>query len=305
MNTRTRCVVVGTIALSVWCMPAIGQTPEELIAVRNAFAKAIDNHDIDAILSCFTEDGVHDVPVLGPPMVGREQIRAMWEDQFAGSPDWHTEEGRVLAKDNIVIVEHAAAGTNTRDTDGRSWIWPHLDIYEFEGLKIKRLTSYGDYASILVQFGWSPAPDPPDLVPSILVPDPEPTSLSAVEANGELTKRWNSHDLAALGRMTRQDAKIFAGPLAMTLDRVGVTALNEMYFQGFSDARLTPVRTIDMGNGWVVFEHVASGTHDGTFMGTPPAGYMVEIRAVWLTHYDTSGLVTEQSFYYDNLTLIT
>jgi ketosteroid isomerase-like protein/predicted ester cyclase len=305
MNATRTIVLFSIVGLLACGAPAPAQSPEELTAVRNAFAEAIHNHDIDAILSFFTEDGIHDVPLGGPPLTTPEQMRVLWEDQFGGSPDWHTEEGRILAKDNIVIVDHAAVGTNTRDTDGRPWIWPHLDIYEFEGLKIKRLTSYGDYASILVQLGWAPEPEMPELIPSITMPEPEPTGLSPLEANAETLRCWNAHDAAGLAKMYRKTATIFMGPLGASVDPVAVIALNEGYFQGFSDTRLVPLRTIDMGDGWVLFEHVAIGTHDGDFMGVPPAGHMVEVRSVWLTRFDANGLITEQSVYYDNLTVMT
>jgi steroid delta-isomerase-like uncharacterized protein len=298
--------------LILLCLPiliinssVLGQEKPDIVAIRGAFAQAIEDHDVDAILSHFTEDGVSDATVFPAPLVTHEQMRAMWEDQFDASPDWHTEDGRVLTVDDMVIVEHPAVGTNTRDAAGLPWVWPHLDIYEFEGEKIKRLMSYGDYAGILIQLGMAPAPEPIEFKPSFELPDPEPTGLSPLEANAELVARWNSHDVAGTAKMGHADSSYFAGPLGVPLNRVETAALNEMYFQGFSDARLEPVRTIDMGDGWVVFEHVAHGTHDGTFMGVPASGYPVEIRAVWLTHYDADGLVTQQSFYYDNLTMMT
>ncbi|MCP4452194.1 MAG: ester cyclase, partial [Planctomycetes bacterium] len=58
-------------------------------------------------------------------------------------------------------------------------------------------------------------------------------------------------------------------------------------------------------DGWVVTEISASSTHQGPFMGIPPQGFPTEIPIVWLMHYNADGLVTEGSFYYDNLTLMT
>lgn len=304
MKARRVVLALSLIGLLASSVPAFGQTTEELIAVRNAFAQAIEDHDIDAILSLFTDDGVQDSTVFAAPLTTHGQMRAMWEDQFSSSPDWHTEEGRVLAVDSMVVVDHAAAGTNTRDTEGLPWIWPHLDVFEFDGTKIKRLMSYGDYASIMVQLGWAPAPEMPSLVPSVEVPDPEPTGLSPLEANAELVRRWNSHDAALAAKMDRADATLFVGPMGMSLNRVQLAAVNELYFRGFSDTKIDPVRTVDLGDGWILFEHVVCATHDGTFMGVLASGYPVEIRAVWLTHYDADGLVTEMSIYYDNLTLI-
>lgn len=289
---------------------AIGQEQPDILAIRAGFAQALDSHDLDEILSYFTEDGVQELIVLGnTPMDSEEKIRAFYMDQFGGSPDWHTTEGRVLTDGNIVVVDHAALGTNTGPSTlpitGSPWTFPHLDIYEFEGDKIKLLTTYGDYAGTLVQLGLAPMPEMPDFVPTIPVPDPEPTGLSPLEANADHIQRWSSHDAAFVTKLYDTDLQMFAGPLGTVLDRSAMTAMNEMYFVGFPDANLEIVRAIDLGDGWVVTELLATGTHQGPFMGIPPMGYLTETRVVWLMRYNAEGLVTEGSFYYDNLTLMT
>ena len=293
-----------TVVLAV-CAQVTAQTPDELIVVRNAYAKAIDDHDIDAILSHLAEDFVVDATTFDAPISSREHLRAMWEDLYDANRDWHSSDDTlVLASGNIVVVEHASLGTNTREAAGLPWIWPHIDVYEFEGLKIKHHMSYGDYASILVQLGMMPAPEMPALVPSIAVPAPEATGLSPMEANTDQINRWNSHDAALVTNTYHADAQIFAGPLGMTLDRIATTAMNEMYYSAFPDVKLEIVRAIDLGEGWVITELLATATHQASFLGIPAAGYPTEIRVVWLTHFDADGLVTELSFYYDNLTLI-
>ena len=301
----TICAILALITLSV-CIPAHAQTSEELIAVRNDYAKAIDDHDIDAIISHLADDFVVDGTTFAIPLVTPEQVRALWEDLYAASQDWHSSDNpRILASGNIVVVEHASLGTNTREVDGIPWQWPHVDIYEFEGLKIKRHMSYGDYASIYVQLGLMPMSDIPEFVPSITVPDPEPTGLSPLEANAEHVKRWNSHDAAEMAKIYDTDSKIFAGPLGTALDRDAMTAMNEMYFSAFPDVELEIVRVIDLGQNWVVTELVSRSTHQGSFMGIPPMGYPTELRAVWLIRYTANGLLAEGSFYYNNLTLMT
>lgn len=288
----------------------MAQTPAELMAIRAEFANALDEHDLDKIVSFFTEDGVFDLVPEPAPFVGREQIRAAFEGQFTHSPDWHTDEGRVMAAENIVTVEHSALGTNTGPLldpslpiTGKAWMFPHLDIYEFEGDKIKRLTSYGDMAGVYIQLGLIPAPEIPELTPTITVPDHEPTGLSAMEANAEHVKRWNSRDAALMAKIYHTDCKLFAGPLGAVVDRMAMTALNEMYFSAFSNVNLEAIRVIELGDGWVLTELASHATHQGPFMSTPPLGYPTEIRLVWLMHYSDDGLLIEGSFYYDNVTL--
>jgi hypothetical protein len=61
---------------------------------------------------------------------------------------------------------------------------------------------------------------------------------------------------------------------------------------------------VDVRDGWVLTEFISRGIQKGEFMGVPASNYLTGIRFVWLSHYDGNGLVTEQSFYYDNITLL-
>ena len=284
------------------------QTTDELIAIANAVGKGIDDHDIDAILSHFVaEDPVFYATVWPAPMTGPDEIRGMFEFLYYESPDWgSSEEERTFASGTVVVKEHASTGTNVVLGDtGLPWVFPHIDIFDFEGDKVKRLITYGDYAGALVQLGLAPAPEMPDFIPTIEVPDPEPTGLSPLEANADQVQRWNDHDASAVAKLYGADMQMFAGPLGAALDRSAMTAMNEMYFAGFPDANLEILRATDLGDGWVVTEILATSTHQGPFMGIPPMGYPTETEVVWLMRFNADGLVVEGSFYYDNLKLMT
>jgi predicted ester cyclase len=289
----------------------MGQEQPDIVAIRAAFAQAIDDHDVDAILSHFTDDGVSDATVFPTPLTTPEQMRAMWEDQFNSAPDWHTEDGRVLTDGNIVVVEHAAVGTNTGESStgpptGLPWTWPHLDVYEFEGDKIKRLMSYGDYAGILVQLGMMPAPDMPDLTPSFVLPAPEPTGLSPIEAATEMLARWSSNDPVALAKIVHQDMSFNGAGVPATLDRNAYIGLNEViFFPAFSGLVGQPISMVDLGDGWVITEILFTGTHDGAYLGIPATGRPVVIRGAALVRVDAQGLMTDLSLYFDNLSLMT
>jgi steroid delta-isomerase-like uncharacterized protein len=288
----------------------LGQEPSDPLSVRGAFAQALDEHDVDKMLSLFADDGVFYVNYVPELMDTKEKISAYFSGVFAGAPDAHTTEGIVLTKDNIVVVDHSMIGTDTGEgpglpTTGKPWNNPHLDIYEIEDGKIKRLTSYADIYGYFVQLGMAPAPDLPPLAPSILVPDPEPTGLSPMEANAEQIRRWNVHDVPLIAQALDTDLQMFAGPLGAPLDRNAVTAINEMYFAAFPDIQHEVIRTIDLGEGWVVTELVARSTHQGAFIGIPAMGYPSEIEVVWLMRYNADGLITQGSFYYDNQTFMT
>jgi predicted ester cyclase len=223
-------------------------------------------------------------------------------EQYFQIPDFHGDEGRIWAVDNIVVVDHNAVSTHP---SGVAMISPHVDIYELEGEKIKRVTTYGDNLNVAVLLGQIPAPEIPDLSPVGEVPDAQATGMSPLEANAELIRRWNSHDAALVAEMDQAEATIFAGPLEMVLDRVEMMALNEADFTAFPDVQLDVVRTIDLGQGWVLTELVSRGTHREAFMGVPAAGYAIELRALWLTCFNSQGLITDMSFFYDGITLLT
>lgn len=284
------------------CTQATAETPEELIAIHSAHLAAMNAHDLDTLMSFWADDGIYDL-VSSPPPVPVAYVRAAFAARFTAYPDFHMTMSRVLATDNTVVEEGKTIYTDTA-TNIEITI-PHISIYEFSGGKIKKVTSYNDRFAILITLGQVPPPDMPDLVPSINVPDPEPTGLPPAEADVELVTRWQSHDAAEVAKMIHSDYLTFAGPLGQQLDRPAMTALNELYYQGFPDVQLETVRRIDLGDGWVLVELLTKGTHTGPFMGVPASGYLTGIRVVWLTRYDSDGLAIEQSFYYDNLTLVT
>lgn len=308
MNTWRMMVFVAMVG--VLCgTPAFGQTPEELMAIRAEADAALNAHDLESWLSYWAEDGVLDWVAESTQYAGKEQIGRYFQANLQGSPDLYTTEARVLAVDNYVVVEHAIGGTNTGELGGNpptgnAWIFPHVDIYEFEGTKIQRLTTYGDNGGFYAQLGVLPTPEIPELVPSMALPDPEPTGLSPLEAHAEHIRRWSSRDATGMAQIYHADCKIFAGPLSMELDRAAMMAVNEMYFSAFPNAELKVVRTIELSNSWVLTEFVSHSIHQQAFFGFPASGYPTEIRLVWLTRYTADGLVSEGGFYYDNLTLI-
>jgi steroid delta-isomerase-like uncharacterized protein len=298
-------------AILAVCVPSYAQTPDELIAIRNAFDKALNEHDMDEVLSYCTDDFLFDfVPNIEP--LDREGTRAFFEESFASSPDWHTTEGPIRAIDNIVVVEHMVAGTNTGapwqgiPTTGKAWQLPHVDVYEFEGDKIKKITTYIDMASLMIQLGVMPAAqlDPALLVPSFTLPEAEPTGLGPVESEAEGQRRWNSHDLFNMAKGVHPDAEILIAPLGVTLNRAGYIASQELYFLGFPDISMETVRSVDIGDGWVLNEVVWKGTNIGPYFGIPATRRPIQLRGAYLSRWDAEGLETNLHIYFDNLTVL-
>jgi steroid delta-isomerase-like uncharacterized protein len=301
MNTVTKCFIISTVGLFACCLPAIGQTPEELLAIHGAQLAAMNAHDLDTMMSYWAQDGVYDL-VHSPPPAPNAYVRTSFAQRFAAYSDFQMVMGRVLAAEKVVVEEGTTLYTDAKT--GVKITIPHLSIYDFEGDKIKRVTSYNDRVGSMVLRGQMPAPGMPSLVPSSAAPAPESTGLSPLAANAELVRRWNGHDAASVAKMDHADVQIFAQPLGMHVDRAQMMALNEQYFAAFPDDVLEVVRTIDLGDGWVLTELISKATHRESFMGVPASGYPMYVRVLWLTRYDAGGLIADMSFYYDNLTLI-
>lgn len=301
MEARRIVVLLSIVGVLVLVGPALGQTEEELLAIHEAQLAALNAHDLDTMMSYWAEDSTYFL-VHSPPPAPKAYVRAAFAQRFAARPDFRMTMTRVLAGDSVVVEEGTTLYTDM--ATGAEVVIPHISIYDFEGDKIKKVTSYNDRLGSMVTRGEADAPEIPDLVPSVTMPDPEPTGLSPMEANAEHVRRWNSNDATLMAKIYAADCTIFAGPLGMEVDRVAMTAMNEMFFSAFPGIELDVVRTLDLGDAWVLTEMVAHAVHTGSFMGIPASGYPTELRAAWLTHYTADGLLDEGSFYYDNLTLI-
>ena len=294
-------MVICAVLVLVLCSQSMALEPDELLTIHKAQLDAMNAHDLDTMMSYWADDSIYFL-VSQPPPVPKAYVRAGFGARFTARPDFRMTEGRTFAAENVVVEEAMTMYTDV--ATGIEVTIPHISIYDFEGDKIKKVTSYNDRFSSMVALGQIPAPEMPDLVPTIVVPDPEPTGLSPMEADVELVARWQNHDAAQMAKMCHADFMVFAGPLGTKLDRVAMTAMNELYYQAFPDIQLETIRRIDLGDGWVLTELLTKGTHQGSFMNVPASGYLAGIRVVWFTRYNADGLVTEQSFYYDNLTLI-
>jgi steroid delta-isomerase-like uncharacterized protein len=286
------------------------QTDEELIAIYQDgwWGAAFDAHDADLMLSYVTDDFVYD-PAAMQLLDDKEGLRVFMQGVFQASPDVHSVMQQVLASGNIVVGEGMWGGTFQNEwlgipATGNSFQWPFIDIVEFEGDKIKRLNQYYDMATWMMQVGLMLPSELPPLEPSFELPDPEPTGLGPVEAAVEIFDRLNAFDMSLYAKMVHADGEFFFAPLGTSVDRRGLTGAVELFILGFPDLHQELVRTVDMGDGWVLVEYVATGTHDGPYFGIPATGMPVQIRVGELVRFNDDGLMTNFSLYYDTLTLL-
>jgi hypothetical protein len=188
---------------------------DELKALNTAVGQAIDAHKTNEIVSYMLPDVVFDFVPAPPPLTGTNATRDFFAGLFYGYPDYTTIGDQRWVSGNLVVTAHTTTGTLQNpwmglpptglDTNAPPHV--HLDIWEYQGDKIQRITSYLDVTSLMVGLGLVPMPQL-TLQPATPIPDPVPTGLTPVAAVIESQARWNAHDLAGLARMMRTNAQV-------------------------------------------------------------------------------------------------
>jgi steroid delta-isomerase-like uncharacterized protein len=283
----------------------------EMRAAMQGMIEAVNTHDVTRMSSYWTDDIVYDFAAQPPSLYGKQEVAAFFEGLFQGVPDFHSTQTRVLVSGDIMVTEAVATGTHLGELSGipatgSGLQLAPLQVWEFEGDKIKRGTEYLDMASMLMQIGLMPTPDldPAILVPSFPLPDAEPTGLTPLEAGLELDRLYDAHDLVNYAKNIHPDAEILLVPLGIPLNRDMFIAVLELYFLGFPDLSQDISRSLDLGDGWVMFEGGWKGMNDGPYFGMPATRRYSEVRGAWISRVDADGLLTNLSVYFDNITIL-
>jgi steroid delta-isomerase-like uncharacterized protein len=108
-----------------------------------AFLEAFNAHDVDAIMSFFTEDCVFDTPRGPAPggqhLVGPEQVRNGIQARFDGIPDIRYGDDRHWTCGDRGVSEWTIRGTQTT---GEPIEVRGCDLFEFTDGKISRKDSF-------------------------------------------------------------------------------------------------------------------------------------------------------------------
>jgi ketosteroid isomerase-like protein len=104
---------------------------------------AFNRHDLDAIMSFFTDDCVLNMPrgdsPSGAKAVGRDAVRALLGTRFEGIPDVHYGDERHFIAGDRGVSEWLLTGTTRA---GERVEVRGCDLFEFRGDKISRKDSY-------------------------------------------------------------------------------------------------------------------------------------------------------------------
>ncbi len=119
------------------------QTHEVTVETLEQLLEAFNAHDLDAVMSFFSNDCVLEMP-RGPDPWGRrfegsDQVREGLASRFAGIPDVHYGNDRHWVTGNRGCSEWLLTGTTVQ---GEEIEVRGCDLFEFRGGKITRKDSY-------------------------------------------------------------------------------------------------------------------------------------------------------------------
>ena len=104
---------------------------------------AFNDHDVDAIMSFFTEDCVFDTPRGPSPgghrLVGKDEVRKGFQARFDGIPDIHYGDDRHWSSGDRGVSEWTIRGTQA---SGEPIEVRGCDLFEFTDGKISRKDSF-------------------------------------------------------------------------------------------------------------------------------------------------------------------
>ena len=105
--------------------------------------EAFNRHDVEGIVSDFTDDAVwllsRGPTPEGRRLTGKQAIGEFLESRFRDIPDMNWAVHRHFASGNVVCSEWTVTGT---PKSGARIDWLGIDIWEFEGDKIKKKDTY-------------------------------------------------------------------------------------------------------------------------------------------------------------------
>ena len=134
----------------------------ELQEFIDRYNTAWNEHDVEAIVSMHTEDSVFENHVTGDVNVGREEIGRAVAGIFSVFPDLTFETRRAYIRDDLVVQEWTARGTQegtmTRSgmevpPTGRKVDYKGMDVIPIRDGLVARKDVYSDSVTLLRQLG--------------------------------------------------------------------------------------------------------------------------------------------------------
>jgi steroid delta-isomerase-like uncharacterized protein len=110
------------------------------------FVEAVSMQDLDKLASLFTEDCVYEDVAQGGTMLGRDKVKAGYDQVFSQFPDFKLEIKSYFIAEDAIISEWVMTGTSKT---GKSFTTRGVTIDKLRGGKIQENRDYYDPTGIL------------------------------------------------------------------------------------------------------------------------------------------------------------
>jgi steroid delta-isomerase-like uncharacterized protein len=130
----------------------------------NDYLSAWNAHDVERILSFFTDDCVYNCTPMEKVSRGKNELKDFFSNMFTEFPDAKIEMKSGFNAGDRGAGEWVLSGTFAHSNNpampatGKKFSIPGVAINEYSGDKISRVTNYWNLASYLQQVGLMPAP---------------------------------------------------------------------------------------------------------------------------------------------------
>ena len=129
--------------------------------MEQAWLDALNAHDVEGVLACFTEDAVFTEVGTGQVARGRDELRAMTQGFFATFSDLHIERTSAVTDGTMLAHEFTMSGVHSGsapgfEATGKSFSLPGAIVAQLRDGLISRATEYWNMADLLTQVGVLP-----------------------------------------------------------------------------------------------------------------------------------------------------
>jgi len=128
------------------------------------YLAAMNAHDLDKILTFFTDDAVYECIPMGKVSKGKKEIKDFLSNTFTNFPDFKLEMKSGFQAGDRGASEWVMSGTFAKSdipampATGKKFSVRGAAITEFKNGKVSRHTNYWNLVSFLQQVGIMPAP---------------------------------------------------------------------------------------------------------------------------------------------------
>jgi ketosteroid isomerase-like protein len=110
--------------------------------ILQRMVQAMNSHDLDGLVGCFTEDFVSELPIHPRrSYVGRAQMRSNWERLFVHVPDLEATVRQAVTDGDEVWSEWEISGTTV---EGEQYLSRGVAILQLSGKRIASVRFYLD-----------------------------------------------------------------------------------------------------------------------------------------------------------------